>query len=73
MLLRQALRVKGFARRPTVAVADVPDCFASIAASRFTVFWRRSHAFVSPWPPVVKRLQASSQAGRHGPRQAFAN
>ncbi len=37
-------------RRPTLAVAEVPACFASIAASRSTAFWRRSHAFVSPRP-----------------------
>jgi len=36
MLLREALRVKGFARRPTVAVAEVHDCFASVVASRST-------------------------------------
>ena len=50
--------------RPTLAAAEVPACFASIAASRSTAFWRRSHAFVSPGPLVIKRLQASSQAGR---------
>jgi hypothetical protein len=37
---------------------------AIIVASRFTAFWRRSHAFVSPRPAVIKRLWASSQAGR---------
>ena len=51
MLLRQALRVKGICVAwPTMAMADVPDCFASIAASRASAFWRRPHTFVSPWP-----------------------
>ena len=46
-------------------LADVPDCFASIAASRAPAFRRRSHAFVSPWPlEFIKRLRASSPAGQ---------
>jgi len=49
MLLRQALHVKGCASAgPLWPWPDVPACFASIAASRASAFWRRSHAFVSP-------------------------
>jgi hypothetical protein len=58
---RQGIRVAW----PTVAMADAPDCFASIAASRAPAFWRRSHAFVSPWPlDIIKCLRASSPAGQ---------
>jgi hypothetical protein len=50
---------------PTVAMADAPDCFASIAASHAPAFCRRSHAFVSPGPlDIIKRLRASSPAGQ---------
>ena len=65
MLLRQALGRQGISVGwPIVALADVPDCFASIAASRASAFWRRPHTFVSPWPlDIIKRLRASSPAG----------
>jgi len=43
-------------------MADVPDCFASIAAS---AFWRRSHAFEGPGPlDIIKRFRASSPAAQ---------
>jgi hypothetical protein len=66
MLLRQALRVKVSASPgPLWPWPVVPDRFASIAASRDSAFWRRSHAFVSPWPlDIIRRLRASSPAGQ---------